>query len=137
LLCHKTMQGLVADKQFAFNLKAALPSEKLGGENTQGLGRALLAMQQAEQQGSGTDADSDGSKDFAELSSGRDPNSPAADAVLCDVVPLYGCGASVAAPSRPTDALAAAVSALSALAGVLLMRRRRRESTRAKYLAHT
>jgi hypothetical protein len=124
LLCHPTMDGLIANKPFARNLKsvAAAAGSPVVVKDAASLDRALNAFRTTT-----TDADGDGLTDYNELAASQDPNDAAADASLCEVVPLYGCGASVAAApaKRASDPTAAVAAVLTALAGVLLLRRRR------------
>lgn len=122
-LCHQANPGMPpANKPFAMKLKAAAP---VSAKDTTALQTALLALQAA---AAGSDADMDGRGDYAELSTGEDPNSSEMDAALCVTVPLYGCGASTIARSaskRSMDPGATVAAALAVLAGLMFMRRRR------------
>jgi hypothetical protein len=72
-----------------------------------------------------TDSDADGTFDVDELTAGLDPSVAGGD--LCNG-PKYGCGASVATvpAKRGSDPAAALAALVTALAGVLMMRRRHR-----------
>jgi hypothetical protein len=122
-LCHQQNPGMPpANKPFAMKLKAAAP---VGAKDTAALGKALQALQMA---AAASDADMDGRDDYAELSTGEDPNSAETGAALCVTIPLYGCGASTIAGSaskRSMDPGATVAAALVVLAGLMFMRRRR------------
>jgi hypothetical protein len=122
-LCHQANPGMPpANKPFALKLKAAAP---VGAKDTAALEKALLALQMA---AATSDADMDGRGDYAELSTGEDPNSAETGAALCVTSPLYGCGASTIARSaskRSMDPGATVAAALVVLAGLMFMRRRR------------
>jgi MYXO-CTERM domain-containing protein len=126
LLCHKTNPGMnPADKPFEQNMQTPAGGPGVAPLNPDSL-RAALAYLQL--QGAAKDADADGVGDYQELLNGTDPNDPDPMSELCEIVPLYGCGASIAAaPSkRPVDPTNAVLTALTAVAGLLVMRRFRR-----------
>lgn len=125
-LCHQTNPGMVpANKPFANNLKAAglAANSPVAPQNTASLRGALMALSTAT-----SDGDMDTITDFNELIMSQDPNDATVGAELCEVVPLYGCGATIAAApaKRTSDPTAAITAVLTAVAGVLVLRRRRR-----------
>jgi hypothetical protein len=126
LLCHKTNPGMnPADKPFEQNMQSPTGGPGVAPLNPDSL-RTALAYLQA--QGAAKDADGDTVGDYQELLNGTDPNDPDPMSQLCEVVPLYGCGASIAAApaKRPVDPTNAVLTALTAVAGLLVMRRVRR-----------
>jgi hypothetical protein len=126
LLCHKTNPGMLpADKPFEQNMQPPTGGPGVVAQTPESLRAALVYLQA---QGAAKDADGDTIGDYQELLNGTDPNNPDPMAQLCETVPLYGCGASVAAaPSkRPADPTSAVLAALTALTGLLVMRRWRR-----------
>lgn len=70
------------------------------------------------------DTDGDGTFDMAELRAGTDPSDPTSGAQICGSGPSYGCVR--IARGTPVDGLAALTSSAVLVAGIALMRRRRR-----------
>lgn len=120
-LCHATLAGGIADKQFALNLKMA---GAVTQRDTNSLRAALMAL---EAKGAASDADKDGKGDYAELAAGDDPNSADATSSLCETAPLYGCGATIARTplARGLDPASAVIAAFVLLGGLFTLRRTR------------
>lgn len=119
IICHATNAGGKGTIVTQFG-KTAMTLGLTGGEQLDLLRTTLQKMAQM-----GINSDADPEIDTDELTVGTDPSVVGGD--VCNG-PKYGCGAStiVAVPPRRSGDPAAAVAAvLTALAGVLLMRRRR------------
>ena len=117
-ICHLDAGGgpQKINRQFGFNLKLA----GLGIQDVAGLDAALAKYNAT------LDSDSDGATDLVELAAGTDPNGPGTD--WC-TGPKYGCGAATitrAASKRGVDPAATLAGSLLFVAGLLVMRRRRR-----------
>jgi hypothetical protein len=115
---------------FAMNLVAISPMLGNGGDYLNGGDVNSLApvLRDAANFTPAPDVDGDGKPDLVELASGDDPNDPTPGAkVACNSEgPTYGCGGEArVARQGPIDNVAAAVSAVVALAGISVIRRRR------------
>lgn len=118
-ICHSSNVGGPGTVVTAFGRKAI----DLG--QTGGLQDALLRTTLAKFEQMGINSDADPESDIDELKVGLDPSVAGGD--VCNG-PKYGCGASVAAvpAKRGSDAVATVAAVLTALAGVLIFRRRSR-----------
>lgn len=120
IICHSTPLGGIGTVVTAFGKTAMMDFGQTGGAQDALLRTTLTKFEQM-----GINSDTDPESDIDELRVGLDPNVAGGD--VCNG-PKYGCGASVAAvpAKRGSDAAATVAAVLTALAGVLIFRRRSR-----------
>lgn len=119
-VCHSTVAGGIGTVVTTFGKKAM----ELGAKGlTKGGSDQLLVTTLNTMRSMSVNSDTDPDIDVDELAYGGDPSVAGGD--VCRG-PKFGCGASVAAPAkRSTDHTAAAAAVLTALVGLLALRRRR------------
>ncbi len=124
-ICHTTNLGGGGTVTRAFGINAKtfmlLPQSLVQLDNV----LTQLALPLTMMDGVDRDVDDDAISDIDELKQGTDPNP--GNEPLCVTVPAYGCGATIAkTPKRAaTDGTATAAALLTALVGLLALRRRR------------